>query len=223
MNEGQGFDPGQPPVTPEGLIEPKKRGCLFWGCIISLILIVCIGGCITIGLYSVVRVAKNFTSEKPQPLPEYKPRPGEVEEVQKRIQKFREGAEDQPAELILTADDLNALASRSPDLKEIKGKGYIRIEGDKIYLDLSIPLEGVPFLSDRYLNATVHLEPAIVGGRPWLSIGEATANGQPIPQEFMEGLRQKNILSKLEDPKILDFARTAKTVEVKDGKIVLRK
>ena len=67
--------------------------------------------------------------------------PAEQRQVLKdRVEAFRKAVEaGTPTEpLVLTSDDLNALIEENPDLK---GKIYVKIEGDEVKGQVSIPLD----------------------------------------------------------------------------------
>jgi len=223
MNGGQVEGSGQPPVGPEGMVEPKKRGCLFWGCIISLILIVCIGGCTGFFLYRGVKMMKEYVSPQPRALPEYQPRPGEYEEIRQGIQKFKQRGPDQPAELVLSADDLNAILASDPQWRRLKSHAHFRIEEDKLFLDLSLPIAELrTLLGDGYLNATVRLRPVLNNGKPSFDIAEATANEKPVGETLI-AILLVTVIKDLKEADLLESMPQASSIEVKGGKLILKK
>jgi len=205
------------------MVEPKKRGCLFWGCIISLILIVCIGGGIAFVAYRFVQNAKEYVSPQPQALPEHNPRPGEYEEVRKGIEKYKQRGQEQTAELVLSADDLNTIVASDPQWRKLKGHANFRIEEDKLFLDLSLPIEEMrSLLGNGYVNAKLRLTPVVVNRRPSFDLTEATANGKAIP-EWLVPFFLVGIIKDLREAELLESMPPASSMEIKDGKLVLKK
>ena len=71
-----------------------------------------------------------------------------------RVEAFRKAVEAGTATepLVLTSDDLNALIEENA---ELKGKVYVKIEGDEVKGQVSIPLErlaDLPMFKGRYLE-----------------------------------------------------------------------
>ncbi len=213
---------GDRPV--EGMVEPrppKRRGCLFWGCLVAVLLVVAMGGCIGIGIY-VLR--DRLTSPEPQPIPTYNTKPGEYEAVKGRLTGFAQAAkESRPARIELTADDLNALIADDPELKKLSGKVFVRIEGQEVVLDLSIPLDEapVPFMKGRWLNATVGLEVSLASGHLIVTPVRATIKGEPVAEKYLKNLQPMDLLRNVKDEEFREFVRQAKSLEVQDGKIVI--
>src|SRR5262245_38104826 len=101
----------------EGMTEPqpKRRGCFFWGCLSVGILMVLLLGTMVAGFFF---LRNRFTSPESKPVPVYQSKPGQYEEVKARLQKFEEAAKaERPAQLELSADDLNTLLSSDPKFK----------------------------------------------------------------------------------------------------------
>jgi hypothetical protein len=198
---------------------PKSRGCLFWGCLTVVVLFLSMAGCVGVGLYM---MRQRFTSPTPEPVPQYQAKPGEYQEVQERITSFNQNSkEGKPARLELTADDLNALISQDPRWKAIRGNAFVRIAGDSLLLDVSMPLDRVPGFRGRYLNGSLGIRPQLADGRLRLYVESAKANDRPLQGPALEALRQRDLLEDTKDPRVLDFARKAKTLEVRDGKLIL--
>src|SRR5262245_57352896 len=101
----------------------KQRGCLFYGClslaVIAFVIVMCVG----VGLYFAKRafdtLVADFTESSPAKIEEAAYPPPQLQELRSRMAVFQQGLEDNatgPArELVLTADDLNALIAANPD------------------------------------------------------------------------------------------------------------
>jgi hypothetical protein len=208
----------------------KPHGCFFWGCLAALAVGVLIGGCVGLFTYQLYQMAMQATSSEPRPVPEYQARPGEATEVKERIEAFKKAAEeDRPAELALTGDDLNALIAQDPELRELKGHVFVRVEDGQVLLDVSVPLKKVPLVQDlprlsgRYFNGSVGLKPALAGGRLLLFVESASVEGERLPDDFMRGLRDKNLLERARDEELVEFARQARSLEVQGDRVVLKR
>jgi hypothetical protein len=207
----------------EGMIEPqpKRRGCFFWGCLSVLLLLVAMLVLVVV-LFFVAR--DRLTSPNPQPVPVYQSKPGQYEEVNARLKKFDAAAQaDRPAQLELTADDLNTLLTNDPQLKKFAGKAFVRIEGQQVSLDLSIPLDElpVPFLHGRWLNGALSVEPSLRDGRLVLVPKRLIVNGEAISEEHLARIKPLEFIPKDTDKDLNELLKKAKSLEVKDGKIVV--
>ncbi len=217
-------DPIEQPV--EGLLEPKPRkgrGCFFWGClgagIIGGLLILLVGG----GIAFLLReVAVKFTSTQPVPVPVHDLKPGEYEDIQKRVEAFKTAARaNKSAELVLSADDINALIAGDDELKKFGGEVFFRIEDDQVLLDVSYPLDHLWFMGGRFFNGTFGVMPVLARGRLLMFLESATVNGEPVPEEYLGEFKRKNLLENQRGEKEWDFVENAKSLKVEGGKITL--
>jgi hypothetical protein len=207
----------------EGVIEPqpKRRGCFFWGCLSVLLLLLAMLILVVV-LFFVAR--DRLTSTHPQPIPVFQSKPGQYEEVQSRLKKFDAAAQaDRPAQLELTADDLNTLIANDPQLKKFIGKAFVRIEGKEVSLDISLPLDEapVPFLGGRWLNGMLSVEPALRDGRLVLIPKRLVVNGEAISEEHLAKVKPLEFMPKDTDKGLNEIIKKARSLEVRDGKIVI--
>lgn len=202
----------------------KPRGCLFWGCITVVILVVLAGAGIGIATHKMVKYAKGFTSNSPVEIPVYEPSEGEYESVQKRIEEFKNAVESgmSDVELVLTGNDINAIIASDEDWAKLREKAYVKIEGDKITVDVSMPLEGIPWFSGCYLNGSAVIKASMESGLLFVTLDQIEVNGEPLPEKFMSQLRGKNLAKDMyEDKEKMELISKVKDVRVEDGKLVL--
>jgi hypothetical protein len=220
--------PVEGPSAGTGEPAAKGRGCLFWGGITLLILLVVTGVLIGMVGYPAYRMLMKVTSPTPAEIPVYKLKEGEHDALVKRISAFENAPEPgPPSRLELSADDLNALIAGDPDLKVHAGEAFVRIDGDKFFLDESVSLDAMPFISflfkGRYLNLTFQLKLAIEGGRLKGTPEVIVANQEPLPEEMMTSSRERNVFERMSSDKTMTFFNKAKSAYVKDGKLVLER
>ena len=96
-----------------------------------------------------------------------------------------------PPTIRLSPADLNALAYRAK--KGLPAEAYVNfsISGDRLVLNTSIPLKGVPLLGGRFFVGTIYLSEPPAGYPLPLYLDSATANGEPLPN---------GLVSRFQDP-----------------------
>jgi hypothetical protein len=218
-----------PKFSPEPPHElPRQRGCFFYGCIIASILavlFVIFMAVIAFFTYRFVnKLVDEYTATAPRELPKLD-MPAEKQQVLKdRVEEFKKAVEaGTPTEpLVLTSDDLNALIE---DNEELKGKIYVKVEGDEIKGQVSIPLDklNVGMVRGRYLNGEADLKASLKDGVLIVTLDSIEVNGKRPPDEMMKGIREQNLAKDAyKDEKNANMIRKLESLEVKDGKIILR-
>ena len=72
------------------------------------------------------------------PIPEFTASDAQIQSVHERCEDFEQKARaGQPAELELTADDINTLIATNQD---VRGKIFVSIDGDRLRCQASVPL-----------------------------------------------------------------------------------
>ena len=222
-----------PKFTPEPPHElPRQRGCFFYGCIIALVLALLTAILLAAGTFFLYRfvsqLVEDYTSTAPRELPKVE-MPAEQRQVLKdRVEAFRKAVDaGTPTEpLVLSSDDLNALIEDNDDLK---GKFFLKIEGDEIKGQVSIPLDPLakgPFramFQGRYLNGKAAFKASLQNGVLMVTLDSIEVNGKTPPDEAMTRFRQENLAkSAYDNPKNAERIRKLESLEVKDGKIILK-
>ncbi|MGO9469747.1 MAG: hypothetical protein ACLQIB_46905 [Isosphaeraceae bacterium] len=221
-----------PKFTPEGQQPPRQRGCFFYGCIIATILMVMtmllIGAVLYFAYQAFSQYVVEYTATAPRELPKIEMPAEDRESLKKRVEVFRKAVEEGKAvePLVLTSDDLNALIEEEPDLK---GKIHLRIEGSELKGQVSIPLErfaqvpGLGILKGRYLNGEAELKASFSDGVLIVTLDGIEVNGKRAPEEIMTKIRQKNLAEDAyNNPKNAAMLRKVESMEIKDGKVIIR-
>jgi len=212
---------GQPPKP--------RRGCLFYGCITSVVLLLClvVGGIIAVhyAKKALTGVVNTYTDTKPMSLPTVQISPEDLAKVKKRYADFEEAVKTQRSTppLVLTADEVNALIASSSGKQSLKGKVYISFEGDRVKGELSWPLKdlGWKMVRNRYLNGDATFNVSLRNGILFVSPQTITVKGQPVPETFMQGLRNANLAQTItNEPDAMALFGNLQDIQVKDGKLI---
>jgi hypothetical protein len=205
----------------------KPHGNIFkYGCLAGLVLLlmVVLGG--LFGLYYAKRMFKDFTDDKPAVLPEVRMSSAEMNQIQRRIDNFRQavrlGKQTEP--LRLTSDELNALIATDPDLSALKGKLFVKLSGNVVEGQLSVPMEsvGLPLFHGRYLNGTGTFHVSLHNGRLDLHVSSFETKGKQVPKIYMDQIQKENLAAGINrEPRAAAALDWLKEISVQDGKLVL--
>ena len=203
---------------------PKSGcGCWVWGCL-TVVLLGIIGASVA-GFFGYrflnTQVAK-FTSETPQELPVVQYEPEAMAALEKRFEGFKTNLKDggQVDDLVLTAEDINAMISNNEDLK---GKVFVKIEDGQIKGDISFPLDNVPLAGGRFLNASAAFDVSMENGVLIVTLADAEVKGEKLPAQFLDAMRSENWAKNLyDDAETAKQFRRIESVVVEDGKVVLK-
>ncbi len=112
----------------------KGRGCLFYGCLTGIVILVIAGIMAVLAIQYVKNVLNTYTDTSPMVLPKVEMPAAEFEALEKRVATFKE-ALDKPKEgaiLVLSGDEINALIANKPEAKQLSDKLHVSLEGDQI-------------------------------------------------------------------------------------------
>ncbi len=207
---------------------PKKRGCLFYGCL-SLVVIALLVVVVGIVGYFVLkntteRWIRDFTETAPAQIEKAEYTRAQTDAMQARLASFQQALDGGTnlLELILTADDLNALISTQ---RELKDKLFVRIDGDQVRGEVSMPLSdlGPLKLKGRYLNAAVTLKVALANGVLDVRLQDVQVKGKPLPSMILNESKKTNLALEFhKDPKAAADIAKFETVQVTNSAVILR-
>ena len=149
---------------------PKKGlGCFARGCLVLVVFAIVLGIACVAGMYwgfqrnsaimhGIYWLTKaHAIAQGPVPLPEFTPSDQQLEAVHERCQDFEQKARaGQPAELELTADDINTLIATNQD---VRGKVFVSIEENRLRCQTSVPLGEFVRRSVYHFNGDITVEP----------------------------------------------------------------
>jgi hypothetical protein len=223
-----GQKPGDPSQAAAGggyYEEPRKsRGCFFYGCITVLIigvigLLLCVAAFVTLG-YFANRMINEYTDTAPAPIPQVNLPDDQRKEVIDRWQAFRKAVDEgREAEIVLTADEINALIEREP---EFKGKVYVTIKDDQITAQISWPLT-IPFKGQRYLNGSGTITAEMKDDKLDVRLKDLEVRGKHIPDDAKKQLAGQNLAEEyVKDPDNRAMIRKFRSIQIKDGKVYIK-
>ena len=205
-------------------------GCFARGCLILIVFGVVLVLACCAGFYwgyrhhsAVLRgayfLAKTHAiSDSPRPIPQYNPPPQQVQAVKKRWQDF-EGAvqQRQPAEIELTADDINGLIAAH---QRARGKVFVSIAGNRLSVQTSVPLNKFVGQSTYYLNGDISIQSDSPASLRQPQLESVAVNSQPVPHDILDWkYRSRSLRDYLaEYSPIQDVG----TIQIRDGKVILR-
>jgi hypothetical protein len=157
-------------------------------------------------------------AETPAALPEFNVSEQQIERVRERWQEFEQKTRAaQPAEIQLSADDINALIATN---ENARGKMFVSVEGNQIRLQMSLPIGEFLRRPGYFFNAEViiELEGAQSPDSPRFS--RLTVNGEHVPTDFLDWTYRSRHLREYitEQQNAYDLG----TIEIRDGKVILR-
>jgi hypothetical protein len=210
---------------------PKKGlGCFARGCLILVVFGIVLALACFAGLYlgghhhsaivhAIYWLGKTRSiAEAPAPVPEFAASDEQIQAVQERWQDFEQKSRaGQPAEIELTADDLNSLIAAN---RNARWKAFASIEGNRLRLQMSIPLAEFFGWSPYYFNDDIQIELKGTESLDHPQLNAIIVNNQPV---------QKNILSwKYRSKRLADYLAEyrenhgVRTIEIREGKLILR-
>lgn len=208
----------------------KGLGCFARGCLTLVVFAVVLGIACFAGMYwGLHRHSAIFhglywltkaqaIGQTPVAIPQFTATDAQIQSVHERCEDFEQRARaGQPAELELTADDINTLIATKEDTR---GKLFVSIDGDRLRCQASFPLGEFIGRSGYYFNGdiSVNLKGAESIENPQLR--GITVNGEPIPTDLLNWkYRSKQLRDYLADYR---NDSGVGTIEIRDGKLILK-
>jgi hypothetical protein len=207
----------------------KGLGCFARGCLIVLVFAIVLAIACFTGMYwglhrhsalfygSYWLAKTRSIAEAPSPVPEFNGSDRETQSIGERWQEFEQKTRaGQPAEIELSADDINSLLATNND---VRGKVFASIEGNQLRLQASVPIGGFLGRPGYYFNGDVIIE---LNGAQSLDnpqFSRITVNGEQVPTDFLSWkYRSRHLRDYLADQR---NAYEIGTMEIRDGKVIL--
>lgn len=104
--------------------------------------------------------------------------------AQQRWKAFQKAARrGEHARIELTADDINTLIS---DDHNARGKAFVRINDNVGRVSVSIPLDGIVFMSGRYMNGEATVRASPDGDPAKAQISDVTIGNESVADDFLD-------------------------------------
>jgi len=211
---------------------PPRRGfgCFGRGCLILVVFAIVLGiACFAGMFWGMHRSSAIFhglfwltkaqaLGQTPVSVPAFTASDSQIQSVHERCGDFEQKARaGQPAELELTADDINTLIATNQDLR---GKIFVSIEGDRLRCQASLPLAEFIGRSGYYFNGDVAAELKSPESFENPQLGRVSVNGQAIPSDLLNW--------KYRSKRLRDYLANYRndsgvgTIEIRDGKLIVR-
>ena len=208
----------------------KGLGCFARGCLILLIFAIVLAIAGFAGLYwglhrhsalfygSYWMAKTHSIAEGPKPVPEFNASDQQIQLVQERWEDFEQKTRaGQPAEIELSADDINALIATTEGLR---GKVFASIDANQLRLQVSVPIGGVLGRPGYYFNGDVIIELKGVQSLDGPRFSRITNNGEQVPTDFLNWkYSSRQLREYLADQ---GNAYEIGTIEIREGKVILR-
>jgi len=212
-----------PPQAPK-----KQRGCWFYGCL-TLAILALLGA---IGAWIAVRYVvktasgwvEGYTSTNRVPIESVSISQGDLKSLQDRVASFSQALDGQKGsrDLVLSADDINALIQHDPQYKDVKDKLYVMLDGDQIKGKLSMPLDQVGF-KDRYLNGIAAIKVTLTDGVLNINLKDVQVGDKALPPAMLSELKKYNFAQNIQnDPDAQRSLQKFESIQVKDSKLIIR-
>jgi hypothetical protein len=204
----------------------RKKGCLFFGSITLIIMLVllCLG--LLFGLRMAKKMRENYTEPQPSAIPTAPLTAAQTKVVQRKLEDFRlalrSGRANTPLEL--SADEINSLIAHDPALKALNGRLHVLIQGEKLSGQISMRMGelGLPVFQDRYLNAVAELDVSVRNGTARLVATNILVRGKPLPEVYLNQIQRENLGKALNaDPDAQELLGRIGEVRLQGGRLIV--
>lgn len=217
---------------------PKKsHGCFFYGCIISLVLllVLCLSGFLAFRavVSKMNKMVADYTDTAPVALPKVDMSQADIDKLQARVKAFSQAvdAHSNTPPLVLTGPELNELiALNSKNSKDAEDHIFVTLEGSAIKGQVSLPLDPIAdvpplrmfHLKGRYLNGSATLSAGVTNGVLGVYIQSLEAKGKPLPPQFTAAFGQRNLAEDYnKNPKNGPAFDQYESITVKDSTMIV--
>ena len=215
------IDPNTPPAPAR-----KRRGCLFYGCLTLCVLFVIASLLIVVSVRWVKHQIDAYTDTAPVSLPKVEMPEAEFKALNQRVEAFGDALDKGKATepLTLTEQEVNALLTGKPEMKEIADKVHVTLKDNHVQGQISIPLKGLGWgMNGRYLNGQATFKVSLHDGTLGVYAEEVTVKGRPLPEKFMEALRNINLAEDAEnDPETAKIIGKLESIEIQSGRAIIK-
>lgn len=217
-------------VTPAPSSRRISPGCLVF--VVGIVWLLVLGAWMIWALYAQLREIRTFADTSAKPLAYAQPADEVKKSLTDRINAFGAAVgRKEKAALRLTVEDLNNLIATHDTVKGMKESAKVESIGNNIRLQVSIPMNGVPFSDEHYfLNGCVELSAELhkdLGIQLQTRILEIP--GKTVTEGFLTRYKELNPIDSLlmdnlrgsKEPAIMEVLKKLTTVRLEPGAAVL--
>ena len=205
----------------------RGRGCFFYGCLaaVVIVIVVAVGGYFA-ARYYVNKLVNTYTDTAPLAIPTVETTQAEADALLEKVRTFKTALAGGTAEpLAIGTKELNTLIAFSPDFKDLKGKAFVAVEGDKLRGQISLPLDGLPFSlgKGRYLNGEAALKASLENGVLIVTLDSVKIKGQDAPSHVIAALQKQNLAKDAyQNPETAKVLSQLESITIKDGALTIK-
>ena len=210
----------------------KGLGCFARGCLILLVFaivlaIACFAGmffglrhhsALAHAIYWLGKTQSVKIADAPVPVPEFSASDQQIQAALERWRDFEQKARaGQPAEIELTADEINSLIASNPNAR---GKVFVSIEDNQFRLRTSVPIGEFLGWIGGYVNGEITIEFKGAQSLDNPQLNRLVVNGEQVPSDLLNWKHRSRRLHEY----LADYRNSYDigTIEVRDGKLILR-
>jgi hypothetical protein len=206
--------------------KKSGRGCLFWGGIVAAILFLFF----LLSVYGAYRYVKwviaEYTDTKPLPAPAIQLSHSEITNLQQRVRSWDDAIKHNrdAGPLTLSAADINALIAEKASTNGPPARLFFSFNSNQVQAQLSVPTDGLigHWLDGRYLNGSGNFDVALHDGNLSLRVHSLAVKGKPLPESFMQPLREQNFAEGwTNDPDLSQAIGKFQELKIENGKVTI--
>jgi|GEM_PF-4715456 len=204
--------------------QPSQRRFWLWFGVIFATVFSLAAGIVGFFVYQTYTIGKNITSPTPIAVPVETPDQEKLVDLGERLTTFQTAiAEDQPGELVLSAEDLNTLISTEPDFA---GRFYFDIQEDEVSLKGALPLNSIPGFEGRFFNGTIAMRVNLQDQNLVVTPTKLVLDNPEMPsfvqEALLNSLKEQNLAEEAaKEPEFRQWLQTVKSIRVDAGKIII--
>lgn len=206
--------------------NPEKKankGCLFYGCLATMILaLIAVAVIVYLG-FKLRDIALEFTDTEPLELATSSVSPEMAAQAEEKVKAFMTAvaAGEDISRMTLSDEEVNALIATHEQLSEFRGMVEVDFSDNRVSGRVSLPLAefGMP---GRYLNGSATFNLECRDGLLLVTLDSLEVKGRNVPDTIMNEIRKQNMAENLyKDVESIEQVKRLKRVEVQGNRLVL--
>ena len=104
----------------------------------------------------------------------------------------------------------------------IRDSVYVTIAEGDVTAEVSVPVDMIPGGKGRFLNGSITAHVSLDDGFLLVRAADITVNGEKLPEEFVEAMKQENLAKSLNtNPDTRKRLREFESIEIVDDKVII--